>query len=63
MIATFSSKQRIHRFELLLLAGADFLIFHDIYGVSWFLSFRSHKYFESAVLCAYFLLVNDNLCE
>ena len=27
MIAIVSSKQRIHRFELLLKAGADFLIF------------------------------------
>ena len=43
MIAIFSSKQRIHCFELLLWAGADFFVFHDISGMSWFLSFRSHK--------------------
>ena len=41
----------------------DFLIFHDISGMSSFLSFRFHKYFDSAVLCVYFLLTNDNLCE
>ena len=63
IIAIFTSKQRIHHFELLLQAGGDFLIFHDISGVSWFLPFRSHKYFDSAMLCAYFLLVNGNLCE
>ena len=42
---------------------SDFLIFHDISGMSWFLSFRSHKYFDSAVLCVYFLVMNDNLYE
>ena len=42
-------------------AGADLTIFQDISGVC-FLSLQSHTYFESAVLCAYFLLLNENLC-
>ena len=40
-------------------AGADLTIFQDISGVCLILSLQSHTYFESAVLCAYFLLLNE----
>ena len=62
-MAIFSSRQSTHLFEVLLVyAGADLMDFQDISGVCLILSLQSHTYFESAVLCAYFLLLNENLC-
>ena len=49
-------------FEVFVYAGADLMIFQDISGVCLTLSLQSHTYFERAVLCAYFLLLNENLC-
>ena len=61
-MAIFSSRQSTHLFGVLVYAGADLTIFQDISGVCLILSLQSHTYFESAVLCAYFLLLNENLC-
>ena len=60
-MAIFSSRQSTV-FEVLVYAGADLTIFQDISGVCLILSLQSHTYFESAVLCAYFLLLNENFC-
>ena len=61
-MAIFSSGQSMHLFMVLVYAGADLMIVHDISRVCLILSLQSHTYFESAVLCAYFLLLNENLC-
>ena len=61
-MAIFSSRQSTHLLEVLMYAGADLTIFQDISGVCLILSLQSHTYFESAVLCAYFLLLNENVC-
>ena len=52
----------MYLFEVFVYAGADFVIFQDISGVCLALSLQSHTYFERAVLFAYFLLFNENLC-
>ena len=53
-MAIFSSRQSMHLFEVLVYADADL-------GVCLILFLQSHTYFESAVLCAYFLLLNENV--
>ena len=58
-MAIFSSRQSMHLFEVLVYAGADLMIFQDVSRVCLILSLQSHTYFESAVLCAYFLLLNE----
>ena len=61
-MAIFSSRQSVHLFEVFVYAGADLMIFQDILGICLTLSLQSHAHFERAVLCAYFLLLNENLC-
>ena len=61
-MAIFSSRQSVHLFEVFVYAGADLMIFQDISRVCLTLFLQSHTYFERAVLCAYFLLLNKNLC-
>ena len=61
-MASFSSRQSTHLFEVLVYVGADLTIFQDISGVCLILSSQSHTYFKSAVLCTCFLLLNENLC-
>ena len=58
----FSSRQSIPLFKVFVYAGAELMIFQDISGVCLSLSLQSHTYFERAILCTYFLLLNENLC-
>ena len=46
-----------HLFEVFV-----YVIFQDISSFCLALSLQFHTYFERAVLCAYFLLLNENLC-
>ena len=63
MMASFSCKQSMHLFVVLLYAGVCFRIDHDILGGALlFLSLVDQTNFDKEVLCSCFRLLTVCLC-
>ena len=58
MILSFSVRQRLQRFAVLLYDFARSMISH-LMVVSTFLSFSAHTCLDSSVLCLYFSCLSD----